>query len=82
MEKINKSSITVRIQCRKTARPFTVHGEKVNPYVLDHMPNSWVIGKSAISVSERPAVEQSNKSISSAELLESPTKQGTMLVIG
>ena len=40
------------------------------------MPKSWVTNKSAVSVSERPAAEQSNESESSAERLESPTKQG------
>jgi len=33
--------------------------------------------ESAVSESERPAVEQSNEFESSAERLESPTKQGT-----
>jgi len=31
------------------------------------MPKSWVTNESAVSVSERPAVEQSNESESSAE---------------
>jgi len=70
------SSVTVRIQRGKTAKPFTVHVDKVKPYVSDYMPKSWVTNKSAVSESERPAVEQSNEFESSAERLKSPMKQG------
>jgi len=70
------SSVTVRIQRGKTAKPFTVHVDKVKPYVSDYMPKSWVTNESAVSESERPAVEQSNEFESSTERLESPTKQG------
>jgi len=70
------SSVTVRIQRGKTAKPFTVHVDKVKPYVSDYMPKSWVMDESAVSESERPAVEQSNEFESSTERLESPTKQG------
>jgi len=69
-------SVTVRIQRRKTAKPFTVHVDKVKPYVSDYMPKSWVMDKSTVSESERPAVEQSNEFESSAERLQSPMKQG------
>ena len=37
----------------------------------------WVTDESAVSVSERSAVKQSNEFESSAECLESLTKQGT-----
>ena len=40
------------------------------------MPKSWVTDESAVSESERPAVEQSNEFESSAGRLGSPTKQG------
>jgi len=72
------SSVTVRIQRRKTAKPFTVHVDNVKPYVSasDYMPKSWVMDESAVSESERPAVEQSNEFESSAERLGSPTNQG------
>ena len=70
------SSVTVRIQRGKTAKPFTVHVDKVKPYVSDYMPKSWVTNESAVSESERPAVEQSNEFESSTERLESLTKEG------
>jgi len=70
------SSVTVRIQRRKAAKPFTVHVDKVKPDVLDYMPKSWVMDESAVSESERPVVEQPNEFESSAERLEGPTKQG------
>ena len=70
------SSVTVRVQRGKTAKPFTVHVDKMKPYVSDYMPKSWVTNESAVGESERPAVEQSNEFESSTESLKSPAKQG------
>ena len=69
------SSVTVRIQRGKTAKPFTVHVDKVKPYVSNYMPKSWVTDESAVSEFKRPAVKQLNEFESSTERLESPVKQ-------
>ena len=57
------------------AKPFTVHVDKVKPYVSNYMPKSWVTDESAVSEFKRPAVKQLNEFESSTERLESPVKQ-------